>query len=85
MFAAQAAVLLANVQAYENARRLSDELVRALRDRDEISIAKGILMARDRIDEATAFAILVATSRKQSRKLSDVASALVRSTTQRGR
>jgi GAF domain-containing protein len=85
MFAAQAAVLLANAQAYENARQLSEELVRALRTRDEISIAKGVLMARDRIDEKTAFAMLVAISRRQNRKLTDVASALVRSTVQQRR
>jgi GAF domain-containing protein len=82
MFAAQATVLLTNVQAYENAQRISDGLGRALRTRDEISIAKGVLMARERIDEETAFAMLVSTSHRQSRKLSDVAGTVVRSTTQ---
>jgi AmiR/NasT family two-component response regulator len=85
MFAAQATVLLTNVQAYESARRLSDELARALRTRDEISIAKGVLMARERIDEETALAMLVGTSQRQSRKLSDVAGTLARSTVQHRR
>jgi len=83
MFAAQAAILVANAQSFQNAQRLSEELVDALRARDAISMAKGIVMAREGVDEATAFAVLVSTSQEQDKKLRDVATALVRSTARR--
>lgn len=45
MFAAQSAILVANVRTFENATKLSEALADALRGRDMISIAKGIVMA----------------------------------------
>ncbi len=84
-FAAQAAILLANVQSYEDAQRVADGLKQALRSRDLIGTAKGIVMARDQVDEDTAFATLVGISQRQNRKLRDVAEALVRSTSSRRR
>jgi GAF domain-containing protein len=85
LFAAQAAVLVANMQTVENARRLSDQLKAALRSRDVISTAKGVLMARENIDEDTAFGRLVAMSQRDGRKLRDVAETVVRTFTQRRR
>lgn len=85
LFAAQAAVLVANVQTVENARRLSDQLKVALRSRDVISTAKGVLMAKENIDEDAAFGRLVAMSQRDGRKLRDVAETLVRTLTQRRR
>lgn len=85
LFAAQAAVLVANVQTVENARRLSDQLKAALHSRDVISTAKGVLVAREGVDEETAFARLVAMSQRDGRKLRDVAETLVRNATQRRR
>jgi GAF domain-containing protein len=41
MFAAHAAVLLANVRSYEDARRTSAELRDSMRGRDVINVAKG--------------------------------------------
>lgn len=83
MFAAQAAILLANVQTHDNARRLSEGLKEALRTRDLIDMAKGVLMAREGVDETTAFAMLVGTSRRESKKLRDVATRIVKSTARR--
>ena len=79
-FAAQAAILLANVQSYEAAQQLTEGLKQALRSRDLIGTAKGIVMAREGVDEEVAFARLVAISQRENRKLRDVAEGLVRST-----
>jgi GAF domain-containing protein len=85
MFAAEAAILLANVQSVDNARRLSDGLKDALRSRDLIATAKGILMARNGIAEEAAFAVLVAGAQREHKTLRDAAHCLVRSTVRRGR
>jgi GAF domain-containing protein len=85
MFAAQAAILLANVQSVESARRLSDGLKDALRSRDLIATAKGILMAREGIAEEPAFATLMANAQREHKSLRDVAHAVVKSTVRRGR
>ena len=83
MFGAQAAILLANVQTHENARRLSEGLKEALRTRDLTHMAKGVLMAREGVDETTAFAMLVGASTRESRRLRDVAARIVKSTARR--
>jgi GAF domain-containing protein len=80
MFAAQAAVLLANVQSLDAAKQLSEQLKDAVRSRDVIGMAKGVLMCREGVDEATAFAMLTATSQHENRKLRDVAEDVARST-----
>jgi GAF domain-containing protein len=85
MYAAQAAILLANVQSYHNAQRLSDDLKDALHSRDLISMAKGILMEREATDEETAFAMLVSAAQRERKKLHEVGRALVRSTVRRRR
>jgi GAF domain-containing protein len=84
MFAAQAAILLANVQSMESARRLSDGLKDALRSRDVIATAKGIVMAREGIAEELALAVLVASAQREHKTLRDTAHALARSTVRRG-
>lgn len=76
-FAAQAAIALANMQSLDSARRLSEQLKAALSTRDVIATAKGVLMARDGVDEQTAFALLVSASRRENRRLRDVASDLL--------
>jgi GAF domain-containing protein len=78
-FAAQGAILLANVQSYERAQRLSDDLRGALRSRDVIGMAKGVLMARDGVDEEVAFVLLADAAQREHKKLRDVAQALVTS------
>jgi GAF domain-containing protein len=84
MFAAQAAILLANVQSMESARRLSDGLKDALRSRDVIATAKGIVMAREGIAEELALAVLVASAQREHKTLRDTAHALAKSTVRRG-
>lgn len=83
-FATQAAILVANVETLEKAERLSEGLKEALRSRDMIGMAKGILM-QDGTDEETAFAMLAAASQRENKKLRDVAQELVRSRARRRR
>lgn len=85
LFAAQAAVLIANVRTMENARRVSDELRDALRSRDVIGLAKGVLIGREGVDEEVAFAMLVTAAEREGRPLRDAADGLVQSAQRRRR
>jgi GAF domain-containing protein len=80
MFAAQAAVLLANARSSENARRLSAGLTEAMSARDRINIAKGMVMAREGVDEETAFSTLVDEARRGNERVLEVATRLTRTT-----
>lgn len=80
MFAEQAAFLLANVQAYNEARDLNEQLKEALKNRDIIAQAKGILMQRENIDDERAFGVLREISQRRNEKVRDVALKLVEDT-----
>lgn len=82
---AQAAILVANVQTRERARRLSDGLRQAVRTRDLVSTAKGVVMARYGVPEDVAFGILVSRSGEDGGTLADVARAVVDSAVRRRR
>lgn len=82
-FAAHAAILLANVQSYEGARQVSEQLQQALLTRDLIGQAKGIVMAREGVDEQTAFDYLVGMSQRSNLKLREVARRITESATDR--
>jgi GAF domain-containing protein len=85
MFAGPAGVLIANVQRFEAARQLGEQLKEALRTRDVIGMAKGMLIAREGVDETQAFAMLVAVSQREHRKLNEVAADLVAAAVRRRR
>lgn len=76
-FAAQAAILLANVRTVEQAQRLSTDLVDTMRTRDVVNIAKGMVMAEDGVGEDAAFTALARSARHQQRPLGDLARSLV--------
>ncbi len=76
-FALQAAVVLANAQAYWDARTLSEHLNEAMRSRATIEQAKGILMAQSNVGADEAFDLLRSASQRENRKLRDVAQGLV--------
>jgi GAF domain-containing protein len=78
IFAAQAAVVLANAQAYWASRALAGQLEEALASRAVIEQAKGILMATQRCDPDAAFALLRSESQNTNRKVRDVAADHVR-------
>lgn len=73
MFSAQAAILVANVQAYDRAQRLSEGLRQTVRDRDAVSVAKGVLMARHGVDESTALGMLLARATQDDIPLRETA------------
>ncbi len=71
LFASHAAVAFAAAQKLDN-------LERAVRSRDLIGQAKGILMERYQIDAKQAFRVLVRLSQQGHRKISDLADELAR-------
>jgi GAF domain-containing protein len=79
LFAEQAAILLANTQTVSDARRTALELRAALKNRDVISRAEGILLAQGAPDEQTAFGMLASASRRSNLKVAEVARQLVAS------
>jgi GAF domain-containing protein len=85
LFAAQAAMLVAHVQRYEQSERLSGELREAIHSRDRVSLAKGILMGRHGIDEDAALGMLLARCEQDGSALPETASAVVESALRRRR
>jgi GAF domain-containing protein len=85
LFAAQAAILVANMQTAERARRLSEGMRAAIHSRDVVSIAKGMLMGRHSVDEDTALGMLLARSEADGITLPDAAQKTVGSAVRRGR
>jgi AmiR/NasT family two-component response regulator len=76
-FAPFAAAAVANMHAYEDARRMADHLEIALRNRAVIDQAKGILMERHRLTADQAFQLLARVSMQTNTKLRTVAEELV--------
>ena len=85
MSSAQAAILVANAQTRERARQLSEGLRHAVRTRDLVSTAKGVLMAQHGVPEDVAFGMLVSRSGEEGGPLADVARAVVESAVRRRR
>jgi len=80
MFATQAAILVANAKSYADARRVSVGLQAAMRRRDVVNIAKGVLMAQGHVDEQTAFLQLAKAAQEGNESLVEAAEHLVRAT-----
>lgn len=76
-FATQAAIALANAQAYWDAFQLGVDLRTAMQSRAVIEQAKGILMANQRCSADEAFQLLVRASQRENRKLREMAEELV--------
>jgi GAF domain-containing protein len=85
MFAAQAAVLVSHVQISEQARRTSSDLRAAFRDRDVVSMARGVLIGREGVTEDAALRILMSRSIEQQVPVFDAARRLVASAVRRRR
>jgi GAF domain-containing protein len=83
LFAAQAAIVLANATAYWGARAKAEQLEAALSSRAVIEQAKGIIMSTMRCGADEAFQLLVKQSQQQNRKLREVAEEIVRLSSQR--
>jgi GAF domain-containing protein len=78
LFAALVAVLVVDERARERGGRWADELRQAVRDRDTVNIARGVLMTRDGIDRETALAALVSLSAREGRSVAEVSAGVVR-------
>ena len=76
-FARQAGFVLANAQAYWDARTLNENLAAAMETRSTIEQAKGIIMAAQRVSADEAFATLIAQSQHENIKLRDIATRIV--------
>ena len=76
-FATQAAIVLANAQAYWDAHQLGQDMAEAMKSRATIEQAKGILMGAQRCSADEAFQILVRASQRENRKLRDMAAEIV--------
>jgi GAF domain-containing protein len=76
-YADQAAILLANVASLEQASRLSENLQQALRARNVIAMASGILMERHQLSEEQAFLRLVEGARASGHELVAEATRLI--------
>jgi GAF domain-containing protein len=76
-FAASAAALLGHVQTSETPRRIQAELAAALRSRDLVGMARGILMSRYRLSEEEAFLRLISAAREGGTTMTAVARGLV--------
>lgn len=79
-FAEQAAIVLANADAYWTAQSLSENLNEAMQSRAVIEQAKGILMAQSGLSADEAFDLLRRASQRENRKLRDVAIDIVERT-----
>jgi GAF domain-containing protein len=85
LFSAQAALLVANVQTYTRAKRLSQDMRQAVHDRDVIGVAKGVLMGRHAVDEDTALRMLLTRGQEEDAGLAAAARAVVDSAARRRR
>lgn len=77
IIAAQGAVVLANVEAYEHSLRVQEELRAAIRSRAVIDQAKGILMEREGVTADEAFEMLRTASNRLNVKVRDIARRIV--------
>ena len=77
IFATHANIALRNARTYAAARAVSDQLNEALKSRDMIGQAKGILMERENVSDEEAFAMLRTISQNANVKLRDVAQRLI--------
>ncbi|SDN87836.1 GAF domain-containing protein [Klenkia soli] len=72
-----AAVAIGNMHSYDQVQRTAAKLQEAMASRATIEQAKGILMARHRIDAEEAFQVLSARSQHANRKVRDLAADIV--------
>jgi GAF domain-containing protein len=78
LFAAQAGVLIANSQAYWEARSLGEHLAQAMASRAEIEQAKGIIMGATGLSPDEAFDQLREQSQHENVKVREIAAEIVR-------
>lgn len=83
LLASHAAVAVHGASLYYASRDLTGQLREAMESRSVIEQAKGVLMARERVDAEAAFELMRRTSQHANRNLRDVAAEVVASTSAR--
>jgi GAF domain-containing protein len=78
LLAGQALIALRQLDDYDGARNMAEQMRQAMESRSVIDVAKGMLMQALGCDADTAFAELVAASQRSQVKLADIARQLVR-------
>jgi GAF domain-containing protein len=78
LFAAQAGVLVASAQAARSAERLPSRVQSALRARDDVNVAVGLVMAEEKVSRDAAFAYLTALAEQTRRSLGETSAKIVR-------
>ena len=78
--AQQAAIVIANAQAFWGAQQQAEQLQEALQSRAVIEQAKGVLMARSGVTPEGAFRLLVLASQRENRKVRLIATEIVERT-----
>jgi GAF domain-containing protein len=78
-FAAQAAILVSNVQTVQAAKQLSAQLRETLREREVIAMARGLVMARKGLDPDAAYRHLIGLSRRARIPVRELADRIVSS------
>jgi hypothetical protein len=78
LLAGQALIALRQLDDYDGARNMAEQMRQAMESRSVIDVAKGMLMQALGCDADTAFAELVAASQRSQVKLADIARRLVR-------
>ncbi|GAB2665602.1 GAF and ANTAR domain-containing protein [Nocardia goodfellowii] len=85
LFATQAAIFLSNLRTTEEVDRAGELLRKSMRERDVVALAKGVIMAREEVDERTAFLKLAAWAQEHGTTVRRSAERVVGSTTRRRR
>jgi AmiR/NasT family two-component response regulator len=70
-------VLLSNVRSRDELEQANARLRAVVRSRDLVSMAKGVLMARDDLSEQAAFAALVEAARQRDVTVGEIASRIL--------
>lgn len=83
LFAEQASVLLSNMQVVADAKQLTTQLTAALRERDTIGHAVGILLSQGAADVPTASRMLRSAARRAGTSLASFAHGLIEATLDR--
>ncbi len=79
LFAAQAAILVNSARTSERAGHLSEDVQAALRERDTVTRATGLVMGREKVPEDRAFSYLMGRAQSEGTSLHDAAARLLRS------
>jgi GAF domain-containing protein len=77
LLATRASIAIENAKRYSASRHLVEQLNEAIKTREVIGEAKGILMAREGVSEDGAFRMLVTASQNTNTKLREIAQKIV--------